>query len=334
MNFDKKSMPEIMISGNLSTEDTIITMGSCFADNMAEMLLVNKFNVISNPFGVIYHPIPIRKILEDAMCSTPAYENEFVLADGLWRWWYGHSSLADRKLYNLQNKIISLKNQIKNGLSSENAFLILTFGTSYLYELKENRSPVANCHKIPADNFSKRFTPYSEFLEDWKETIAGLIKKTPRLHIIFTISPVRHIKDGLHQNNLSKANLLLFVEQLQSHFPQNTLYFPAYELMLDTLRDYQYFREDTIHPGEKAIKFILEQFATAYFDERSKDWVKRLSMVRNELDHRPLHPDSDSFKKFIPALERKLSSIISLKPHKDWSAEIIRIEKLKQLIGE
>lgn len=332
MNFNQKTIPNIKISETLGTENQIVTIGSCFADNIAGMLLSRKFNVISNPFGILYHPVPVLKVLEDSIQSATASEKEFVHFDGLWRWWYGHGSMAEARLPVLQDKITSLKNVVRKAFSSDHPFLIVTFGTSYLYERKEDNAPVANCHKMPASLFRRRFTPYGEFTGSWEKIIRWLVTQNPGLQIIFTVSPVRHIKDGLHENNLSKANLLLFVDHLLSAFPRNTSYFPAYELMLDTLRDYQYYKEDLIHPNEKAVEFIGEQFAQAYFDSASKDWVRKLAPVQNELNHRPLHPESESFRKFVPALERKLSEIMSCKPDKDWRIETDRLKKLQSLL--
>ena len=317
---------------SLNADKRILSLGSCFADNIASVLLENKFKVLANPFGVIYHPIPLLKVIKDSLVPVACPPHEFLHHDGLWRWWCGHGSLASKELTILEKKIFGLKTEVKDYLFSNNTILILTFGTSYLFETVEGKIPVANCQKLPGNNFLRQFTPYNEFLRDWVNTIEFLINKSPSLQIIFTVSPVRHIKDGLHENNLSKANLLLFVDELINRFKNNTTYFPAYEIMIDELRDYQFYKDDKIHPSEKSIKYIYGKFAETYFTEETSAWIKKWNAIQSELNHKPLHTQSDSYRKFITTLEEKFYSFINSYPEKDWTQEIKRLDELKVLL--
>ncbi len=316
----------------LTSEKQVVSLGSCFADNIASILSENKFDLLANPFGTIYHPIPLLKIIQESFSTSTPQADEFIHHDGLWRWWGGHGSLASRELTILESKIYDNKTKVNAYLSGQQPILILTFGTSYLFETADRKLPVANCHKLPANKFDRRFTSYSEFLQDWVNTIELLLNKSPSLHIIFTVSPVRHLKDGLHENNLSKANLLLFVEELIKQFKDNTSYFPAYEIMIDELRDYQFYKDDKIHPNDKAIKYIYGKFAETYFPDETVEWLKKWNSIQNELNHRPLHTQSDSYRKFIISLEEKLLTFTNKYPEKNWKNEIQRFEELKALI--
>jgi hypothetical protein len=177
--------------------------------------------------------------------------------------------------------------------------LFITFGTSYVYRLKENGQIVANCHKLPAKTFVRERLSIQQIVERWEELLADLFAINKALIVFFTVSPVRYWQDGVHENQLSKSILLLAVEQIKELFPERIVYFPAYELMMDELRDYRFYAEDLFHPSDTAIRYIWERFVETYMNEQTQLLIKEASQIQKALNHRPLNPQNKSYKQFL-----------------------------------
>ncbi len=259
----------------LSYDDSFLLLGSCFSDNIEQKLTEHAFRVMSNPFGTLYNPLSIAKMIE--VCTNNEPQVSSIKHDGLWHSFlhHGRFSDADREVFEE-----NVREGIRMGREAlcEATTVIVTFGTAWVYE--RDGEVVSNCHKLPEREFTRRRLTAEEIVQVWKPIVESLTAQGKR--VIFTVSPIRHKKDGLHENQLSKAILLLAVEQLGE-------YFPAYEIVLDELRDYRFFAEDMVHPSQVAVDYIWERFSETYFSPATRETMRVRLQEWKRSQHRPLH---------------------------------------------
>jgi hypothetical protein len=286
----------------------ILSIGSCFADNMAEKLAFYKFDVFSNPFGVIFHPLAIEKILERACFEEYFSEKDVFFYDELWHSYEVHSecSFFDKKemLLFLNNKIDEFSFRIQ-----KSTHFIITLGTAWVYKHKEKNIYVANCHKVPPKEFEKKILSFSEVLNSLYKIEHIIREKNPQINIIFTISPVRHIKDGFTENQYSKSLLICALQQFLENRKENNFYFPAYEILMDELRDYRFYAQDLVHPSAQAIEYIWERFLKIYIHSSSLETMKEIKNIQQGLAHRPQNPDSEKHQLFLENIYNKIKKI-------------------------
>ena len=265
----------------------ILLLGSCFAQNMQVKFAECGFEAM-HPFGAIYNPYSVANsftlIAEKQM---PSAESLFFQKDK-WNSYAFHSSYSSADKNEALKKMSDAICQANNILNSENPIIIVTLGTSWVYELNETGEIVANCHHSAASSFTRRAMDVEEIIEVLKP-----ICQTPA-RIIFTVSPVRHLKDGAHENQLSKSRLLLAVDKLVSEY-NNCEYFPSYEIVLDELRDYRFFAEDMAHPTALAVDYIWEKFSDTYFSDKTIDGIKEYEKIVKTEKHRPSNPESAEY---------------------------------------
>ena len=202
------------------------------------------------------------------------------------------------------------------------AYLVVTLGTAYVYRLKSSGEVVANCHKLPEKIFDRSMLTVAEIVSEWKELLLSLWEQNPELKILFTVSPIRHWKDGAHGNQLSKATLLLAVDELQSAYPERIAYFPAYEIMMDELRDYRFYATDMLHPSELAIDYIWQRFTENFLSDETKGILKEWAEIQKAINHRPFQPESDAYKRFISQTLLKMERINEKFPSFDLTKEM------------
>lgn len=278
---------------------------------MAEKFDYFQFQHLANPMGVIFHPLPIADLLERALEYRPFKPEELFFDGRQWASYYAHSSLSRPET----NSALELLNERLTALTtalSTASHLVLTFGSAWGY-LKEERV-VANCHKLPATEFNKVLTDREELEFRIQQTIAALYRFNPGLHIIVTVSPVRHTKDGMVQNMRSKARLVELAQNLSDWF-RNVHYFPAYELMMDELRDYRFYKEDLVHPTSQAVDYIWERFAQTWIDPATAPLQKQIHNIRQRQAHRPLFPDSPEHQAFLTDLHADIQAVEAQFPH-------------------
>lgn len=307
----------------ISHQSKILSMGSCFAQTIGQKLVDHKFDCLVNPFGTIFNPYSLVKILEAALFQEAFDEVDSVERDGLFFHYSSHSDLvADSKEVLIQ-KLLTQRNLVQEYLA-EGTHLILTLGTAWVYELIESGETVANCHKQPASKFIKRMMT----LEEMKDKLWLLFDKFsrayPDLKIILTVSPVRHTKDGIPENQLSKSLLRVLCHELEKRNSRVT-YFPAYEILIDELRDYRFYKEDLIHPSAEAENYIWEKWQASNFSKETQSIVEEIRKINQELSHRALNPTSDSHRKFLKNLLQKLER---LNGEVDFSREINEVKSL------
>lgn len=273
----------------------LLFMGSCFSENISSLLQEDKINVLANPFGVIFHPMPMLNLLDRAIQDKWFNEDEFFLWDNYWFCYDFHSELADIDLTSSvenANKQLSLLKQYL--LTSEVIFL--TFGSFWGYE-KEGEI-VANCHQQNASNFQKKLGEIELVKNSYTQFFRTVQDLNPHLQIIFTVSPVRHFKDGVVENQQSKSMLNLLCHELTQNIKKSS-YFPVYELVIDILRDYSFFKKDGLHPNEKCIELVYEWFKEVFFDTDLKIRTKEWDTIKQGLKHKSIRPKSNSHQVFI-----------------------------------
>jgi hypothetical protein len=279
-------------------------MGSCFAEYIGNKLEASGFQADVNPFGVLYNPLSIASGLRDLMQRKVFSEEDLVECKGLFSSWSHHSRFSGLTPSVCLKKIRE-RMDVSSVFLEQASVLMVTFGTSYVYRLKKNGMLVSNCHKLPAGDFCQERLCVEEILAEWSVLAADLRKKLPSLNILMTVSPIRHWKDGAHENQLSKSILLLAIESLERRY-DFIHYFPSYELILDDLRDYRFYADDMLHPSPVAIDYIWEKFSTAYFDRTTEIAINTCHRIRQDLEHRPSHPESEAYKAFRANAEKRL----------------------------
>jgi lysophospholipase L1-like esterase len=277
--FLRFDLPKTEYSINHSHKLTFL--GSCFSDEMSKYAKGSGFDVVSNPYGTIYHPISIANNLSDALHEVTQFAD--FERDGFYYSWNCSTKINASSREEL-NHLLSEKNRKLLEHLSQPGFLFVTFGTAFIYRLKNENKYVANCHKQPGQFFLKELSNAAAIVETWKELLQKMQVKFPQLKVVFTVSPVRHIRDGIIENNRSKARLIQVVEELSSG--ENVAYFPSYEIVMDELRDYRFFQEDRIHPTLEATKYIWNRFSDMYFNEQTKKVVEDCLKVKKRLAHR------------------------------------------------
>ena len=286
-------------------QDKILLLGSCFADNIGAKFEEYYFQTTVNPFGTLYNPASIATILSHATpFSTILYHN------GLWHSMMHHGSFSCPNKEELLQRCEQSRQLLQDALK-EATTIIVTFGTAWVYEM--DGQVVANCHKMPADRFVRRCLSVQEIVDMWLPIIQTMRDK----HWIFTVSPIRHLKDGLHANQISKAILLQAIDCLASisttlyhPIPSSTIhYFPSYEIMLDELRDYRFYAEDMVHPSPLAVEYIWQRFVEAYMTAATRDEMHLLHQLWRDRHHRFLHPDSDEAKQFEQRTAEKMQQL-------------------------
>lgn len=298
----EKINPEFQISLN----SKILTLGSCFSDVLGSYLTENKIECLTNPFGNVYNLSSIGIILEEVLEPSENHEDTIIESDGVFFHYNYHSEIRDFSKIGLIEKIKVLNQSTAAFLKSAD-YLIITLGTSWVYEQKQTQKIVSNCHKQKASIFNKKLLGEKEQLDIFENIYTKLKKFNPLLKIILTVSPVRHIKDTLQLNSVSKSILRTLCYWITNRY-SDTYYFPSYEIVMDDLRDYRFFKSDLIHPNEQAEKYILDIFSETYFDENLKSFINDWKKIKSGIEHRPFNQNSKNHQKFLLNLLTKIQS--------------------------
>ncbi|MEX1000854.1 MAG: GSCFA domain-containing protein [Crocinitomicaceae bacterium] len=286
-----------------------LSIGSCFSSEIGERLKAADFSISVNPFGVIFNPVSLLQLLQNSLSGELAEEMVLERSGRYFHYGY-HSSIYGDSKEELFKKISALQEAVKEKLSG-GTHLFLTFGTAWAYRLKSNNKLVANCHKMPAENFNKELIDLNKLKQFSVDLFRQLNVLNPKLKIMLTVSPVRHKKDGLHENNLSKGVLHLFTQFLVDHFEQIS-YFPSYELIIDELRDYRFFKEDMLHPTDQAIDFILEKFRSSRMSQQVNEAFDIRMQLKKAEHHQSMHTtekEKELHQKHIKKLKVALSAL-------------------------
>lgn len=304
---------------NISYTDKILFIGSCFSEEIGNKMADLKFDVLQNPNGILYDPISISDALFSYIENKPFDEENLFELNGLWHSWKHHSCFSGTNKKEVLEKINNSQLSAHDFLK-EAKILFITFGTAFNYALKNNSQNVANCHKAPANIFFKTLLPIEEIKADLRSVITALEIFNPELKIVLTVSPVKHVKDGVIENNRSKSRLIEAAHQVVDE-KQNVFYFPAYELVNDVLRDYRFYKKDLVHPNEIAIEFVFEKFSDSLFDSNTKETRKEVERILLAENHKPFVKESNAHFKFIASQIGNIERVKKKYPFLDFVNE-------------
>lgn len=298
-----------------------VLLGSCFAENIGKKLEGNKFKTDLNPFGTLYNPSSIAEAIRMLLQPEQFTGDDLFQHEGIYHSFSHHSRFSSPSetecLANINRRLFSSADTI---LKAQR--MILTFGTAWVYKLKSSGKVVSNCHKLPEKMFDRQRLSTQEIVEDWKPLLLALWEQNPALKILFTVSPIRHWKDGAHENQLSKATLLLATDALQKDYPDRIAYFPAYEILMDELRDYRFYADDMLHPSPLAIDYIWQRFIENFLSTDTSAILKEWGDIQKAINHKPFQPDSEAYKRFILQTLLKMERISKKIPSFDIRKEI------------
>lgn len=313
MNFTTKiTIPPVAEGDRLSYTTSVVSMGSCFAAHMQEKFTYYKLPFFSHPFGTLFHPLAIERSLERVCMRQLFTEEDFFLEEDLWLSFDLHSQWANTSLTALLDTLNQDMERLRESLT-KTSFLIITLGTAWVYEHLATGNIVANCHKQPQKLFRKRLLLLSEIEASLRHIIQLVQQRQPAIKVIFTVSPVRHLKDGAQENLLSKSLLICAIHQLLGtggrERSEHLFYFPSYEILMDELRDYRFYKEDMLHPTDQAVQYVWERFAEAFFTSDAQVLMQEVASIQRALAHRPFNPEGEKHQKFLHSLQEKIKKI-------------------------
>jgi len=290
----------------------LVLLGSCFAENIAEKFSYYKFQNEVNPLGVLFHPIAILDLLTRAHENNPYSEKDIFFSNGCWQSFQSHSrlnSISQIEILDHLNKALkSTQDQLKNA-----SHVILTFGMAWVYEHIQSKTIVANCHKQPQKEFEKSILSIDQLQDTFNSIISILKSFNPKVTVVFSISPVRHLKDGFVENNLSKAHLITALHSV-INTTENTHYFPSYEFLMDELRDYRFYKQDMVHPNQIAIDYVWEKFQPIWIDADVNPIMQEVNQLQKGFAHKPFNPLAEEHAIFLSSLAKKAKAMESRFP--------------------
>lgn len=282
----------------------LLLLGSCFVENMGDKLEYFQFPQYQNPFGVLFQPLALENLVKRALEGTYYHPDEVFCQEGIWRCFDAHSEVrsdGQKTLVELLNQRLRLTRQWVESASH----IIITLGTAWVYKHNASQKIVANCHKVPQREFNKKLLSVDTIQSSLENLVSLIGKGNPKAKLIFTISPVRHLKDGFVENQQSKAHLVTALHQtIKGH---DVSYFPAYEIMMDELRDYRFFAKDMVHPNDLAVDYIWEKFKAVWISSEVYPIMDEVESIQKGLQHRPFNPGSEAHQKFKTSLRTKIT---------------------------
>jgi hypothetical protein len=303
----------------LNHSDAVMLIGSCFSQNMGEKLSQYKFRVLSNPFGTVFNPVSVARLLMYACNPSTLDLGQMLHAHGLYVHPDFYKTLADNDRNVAASRIMKAVENAHQFVKKA-GFLFITLGTSTAYTLNATGRIVANCHKLPAALFSKGTIDVEEGFCALEASLKALYDINPAIKVVFTVSPVRHTREGIVENSRSKARLHVMIEKIQQAFP-GIMYFPAYEWMMDDLRDYRFYQQDLIHPNDMALQYLWEKFVSHFFEKETEGILAHIDKIIKALQHRPATSDHPSYRKLM---EDTLTTVMQLEdkfPAMDFNEE-------------
>ena len=307
MNFTTK-IPITQNANPIDYNSKIVSFGSCFAENMGDKLLYYKFQTQVNPFGIIFNPFSIEKLIERVVLQRYFTKDDIFFFNERWHCYEVHSELSDADAEVVLSKLNRILSDTQKQLQQA-THIIITYGTSWVYRHIETNGIVANCHKVPQKQFSKELLSIDSIQKSIQNTVSLIATLNPKCNFIFTVSPVRHLKDGFVENQVSKAHLIAAIYATTNTKQQTLNYFPSYEIMMDELRDYRFYADDMMHPSPMAIDYIWERFAATQIAASAITTMELVQTIQKGLAHRPFNPNSKSHQKFEANLKEKIATL-------------------------
>lgn len=304
----------------------ILSLGSCFAENIGEKFQYFKFTIATNPFGIIFNPASIDRIIDRTVNQELFTEKDIFYHDGRWHCFEVHSELSNEN----QEAFLQQLNEILKTTAtqiSQSSHLIITLGTSWVYRNLDSGKIVANCHKVPQKQFTKELLSVESIKHSLENMMNLVTNINKNVKFIFTVSPVRHIKDGFVENTVSKSHLLSALFTTVQRQNINIAYFPSYEIMTDELRDYRFYSEDLLHPSPVAIQYIWERFKETNISPAIFSVMEEVANIQKALAHKPFHPNSESHLKFLENIKKKIDILAEQYPETFFDFHSVRLTK-------
>lgn len=300
----------------ISHSQQILSIGSCFAENIAQRLRLAKFHVTSSPTGILFNPESIADCIDALSQKRVIAEEELQQANGVWFNFDFHSSFSSPDRNTAVSTMQSAINQGRNALKNSEV-VIITFGSAWVYRHKASGKVVANCHKQPQSIFQRELLSTHQIVERWSKLLESTLRGK---QVIFTVSPIRHLSDGLEQNSLSKSILRVAIAELVERF-DNASYFPSFEIMNDVLRDYRFYAEDMLHPSSVAVEYIWQRFSEVAFSQPTLELIESIAKISQAAAHRPFNPTSATYHDFCRKQLAEIEKINDCQPTIDFSEE-------------
>jgi len=294
----------------------VLLLGSCFSDNIGKKLDYFKFQNLQNPFGILFHPKAIETLIVNAIQEKKYSEKDVFFHNEQWHCFDAHSKLSHSSKEDLINNL-NVSVALAHKQIYESTHIIITLGTAWTYRFVETNKTVANCHKVPQKQFRKELLSVEEIINSLENISKEIKKVNSRAAIIFTVSPVRHLKDGFVENTQSKSHLITAIHSVLSPRAQSRglCYFPSYEIMMDELRDYRFYNEDMLHPNHTAINYIWEKFQKVWLSEEASKIMDEVGVIQKGLQHKSFNPNSEAHQQFLKKLEAKKVALQHQFPH-------------------
>lgn len=303
-------VPLKMADNQIDYQSQLLLLGSCFVENIGEKLDYYKFNTLQNPFGILFHPLAIEKFIERSIKYNSYSDKEIFNLNERWHCFDAHSYLSnpskENLLNNLNNGLEKTHQQITNS-----THIVITLGTAWVYRNIELDSIVANCHKVSQKEFTKELLSIQKIVQSLENTIRLIREVNPIAQVIFTASPVRHLKDGFVENQQSKSHLIAAIHEViqNTNFSSSTSYFGSYEIMMDELRDYRFYKSDMVHPNDLAVDYIWEKFKNVWISKEAFPVMVKVEEIQRGLGHKPFNPKSSEHQKFLKSLNTKIEAL-------------------------
>lgn len=319
------------IKNPIGLNSKLMLIGSCFTENIGEKLRKHKFTVLENPHGILFNPVSVADAIADYISNKKYAESDLFSLNESWHSWKHHSRFSGLTQQDSLDKINAAITEA-HGYLKEADYLVITLGSAWLYTLTEKAanaipySVAANNHKAPSDWFQKKLLNPSDAIYLLNELIKSLQLFNPKLRIIFTISPVRHLREGLVENNRSKSVLIQAVHQLVDNY-EHLYYFPAYELVIDDLRDYRFYAEDLVHPNYQATQYVWEKLVDACMEEETKTLMKEIAEINLAYQHKPFNPSTEIHQLFLNSYLKKTKKLLEKHPYLKLESEMDYFEK-------
>lgn len=315
-------------SFRISHADPVMFIGSCFAYEIGARLKEGKMPVMINPSGTVFNPVSVINTIDSVIYGKTITEKDLHFHNGMWHSFSHYSDFSSENSVDAIDRI-NRSSALAHEFLRKSRYLFVTFGTARVYRLKSTGEIVSNCHKMPSDFFERELLGVDEIVKLWQQKLDNLKALFPDLRVIFTISPVRHWKDGPHGNQVSKSVLFLAVEELLMHHTSPT-YFPAYEILMDELRDYRFYDDDMLHPSSKAVGYIWEAFTKCYLNQNTVTAWKEAAAIVKAVRHRLSTGTGTTVRSFAGNMLRKISKVENAFPLINLSEEKEYFEKLEQ----
>ena len=329
MNLQTKIQVKKQPHNQIDYQSKLFLIGSCFVENIGSKLEYFKFKTLQNPFGILFHPLAIENLITNAINEKVYIEEDLFFQNEQWHCFEAHSKLSSTSKNDLLNGL-NQQIQAANHQIKDSTHIILTLGTAWVYRFIDTDAIVANCHKVPQKRFLKELLSVDDILQSLQAIVSLIKSVNKKATIVFTVSPVRHLKDGFVENTQSKAHLISAIHEFLNQQPvptemrlsgspticnQQTFYFPAYELMMDELRDYRFYAEDMVHPNQTAINYIWETFKEVWISNNAFKTMDEVETIQKGLQHKPFNPNSEAHQLFLQKLSERIDRLQLQFPH-------------------